>query len=234
MSDLFRPFFTYYGSKWRAAPRYPFPMHDTIVEPFAGAAGYSIRHANKKVILVEKNAKMASVWRYLIKATSAEILSLPLIKPGQSVDDLNISQEARILIGLNCNKGAASPSKRLSKWANGKPNEFWGEKFRQRVAQNVERIKHWTLIESDYSNAPKINATWFIDPPYNNKAGSYYPTQVEDYQSLATWCKSRQGQVMVCENEGADWLPFEPFLAIKANNSKNGGKISMEAIWQNK
>jgi len=103
MSDLFRPSFTYYGSRWRAAPRYPFPRRGTIVEPFAGAAGYSIRHANKKVILVEKNAKMACVWRYLIKATSAEILALPLIEPGQSVDDLNISQEARILIGLNCN-----------------------------------------------------------------------------------------------------------------------------------
>ena len=38
---------------------------------------------------------------------------------------------------------------------------------------------------------------------------------------------------MVCENEGADWLPFTPFMAIKANNSKNGGKISMEAIWTN-
>ena len=208
-------------------------MHDTIVEPFAGAAGYSIRYSHKNVILIEKNQKMAAVWKYLIKVTSKEILELPLIEINQSVDELNVCPEARILIGLNCNKGAAAPSKRLSKWANGKPNEFWGEKFRERVAQNVERIKHWTLIESDYSNAPDINATWFIDPPYNNKAGSYYPTQVDDYKALGEWCKSRQGQVMVCENEGADWLPFEPYLAIKANNSKNGGKISMEALWTN-
>jgi len=183
---------------------------------------------------VEKNAKMASVWRYLIKATAKEILALPLIEYGQSVDDLKVNQEARILIGLNCNNGAASPSKRLSSWSKDNPNGFWGEKYRQRVAQNVERIKHWMIIESDYSNAPDIEATWFIDPPYNNKAGSYYPTQVDDYQALADWCKSCQGQVMVCENEGADWLPFKPFMAVQANNSKNGGKISMEAIWTNK
>lgn len=231
--NLFRPFFTYYGGKWRSALRYPHPVHDTIIEPFAGAAGYSIRYYHKKVILIEKNQKMAAVWKYLIKVTSKEISELPLIEAGQSVDELNICQEARLLIGLNCNKGAAAPSKRLSKWATGKPNEFWGEKFRKRVAQNVERIKHWTLIEGDYSNAPDINATWFIDPPYNNKAGSYYPTQVDDYKALGEWCKSRNGQVMVCENEGADWLPFEPYLAIKANNSKNGGKISMEALWTN-
>lgn len=234
MSDLFRPFFLYYGGKWRAAPYYPSPTHETIIEPFAGAAGYSIRHAHKKIIIIEKNPKMAAVWRYLIKATSAEILGLPLLAHGQSVDDLSISQEARFLIGLNCNNGAAAPNKTLSKWASEKPNSFWGEKFRQRVAKNVERIKHWTIIESDYSNAPDIEATWFIDPPYNNKAGSYYPTQVGDYQVLGTWCKSRKGQVMVCENDGAEWLPFKPFRAIQANNSKNGGKISMEAIWTNK
>jgi hypothetical protein len=33
-----RPFWRYYGGKWRAAPRYPRPTHDTIIEPFAGAA----------------------------------------------------------------------------------------------------------------------------------------------------------------------------------------------------
>ena len=40
-----RPFFCYYGGKWRAAPKYPPPEHDTIVEPFAGAAGYATRYA---------------------------------------------------------------------------------------------------------------------------------------------------------------------------------------------
>jgi len=34
---MLKPFWQYYGGKWRAAPHYPKPRHDTIVEPFAGA-----------------------------------------------------------------------------------------------------------------------------------------------------------------------------------------------------
>ncbi len=59
-----------------------------------------------------------------------------------------------------------------------------------------------------------------------NKHGASFAT-------LAEWCRTRIGQVMVCENEGATWLPFEPFLAIKGNESRHGGKVSREAIWTN-
>ena len=62
------------------------------------------------------------------------------------------------------------------------------------------------------------------DRPYHPRA---------DYEALADWCRSRRGQVIVCENVGADWLPFEPFITIKANESKSGGKVSREAIWTN-
>lgn len=43
-----KPFFTFYGGKWRAAPHYAPPEFATIVEPFAGAAGYSVRHHTKR------------------------------------------------------------------------------------------------------------------------------------------------------------------------------------------
>jgi len=46
-----RPFWRYYGGKFRAAPRYPTPTHKTIVEPFAGAAGYSLRVDDLRVHL---------------------------------------------------------------------------------------------------------------------------------------------------------------------------------------
>jgi hypothetical protein len=36
-----KPFFNYYGGKWRVARRYAPPEHDLIIEPFAGAAGYA-------------------------------------------------------------------------------------------------------------------------------------------------------------------------------------------------
>lgn len=38
---------------------------------------------------------------------------------------------------------------------------------------------------------------------------------------------------MVCENEGADWLPFRPFIVIKSTEGKNGKAKSREAIWEN-
>ena len=68
------PFWRYYGGKNRAAKWYPAPEHDTIVEPFAGAAGYSCRYSDRKVILIDKSPIIAGMWRYLIKASPAEIL----------------------------------------------------------------------------------------------------------------------------------------------------------------
>jgi hypothetical protein len=229
-----RPFWAYYGGKWRAAPRYPRPIYETIIEPFAGAAGYALRYPERKVILVEKNAKVAAVWRYLLRVTSSEVRALPLLGDGQTVDDLSVCEEARYLIGFWLNKGAASPCKSPSAWmrAGTHASSFWGPQVRERVAAQVDHIRHWRLIEGDYTDAPDVEATWFIDPPYI-EAGKLYPTKVASFAALAEWCRTRTGQVMVCENEGATWLPFQPFLAIKGNQSHHGGKVSREALWTN-
>jgi hypothetical protein len=227
-----RPFFTYFGGKWRAARSYPDPLCSTIVEPFAGAAGYSMRHAARRVILIDLDPVVAGVWRYLIAASASEIRSLPLLDAGQSVDDLNIHDEARWLVGFWCNKGSAQPRKTISAWGRDPrySDQFWGEKIRERVAGQVDRIRHWQVIEGDYTRAPDIRACWFIDPPYQ-VAGKNYKVQISDYSALGEWCRSRQGQVTVCESSGADWLPFRDFLTIKANESAHGGKVSREAIW---
>jgi site-specific DNA-adenine methylase len=47
-----RPFFPYYGSKWRAARAYPPPLHRQIVEPFAGSAGYALRYRSREAVYV--------------------------------------------------------------------------------------------------------------------------------------------------------------------------------------
>ena len=85
---------------------------------------------------------------------------------------------------------------------------------RQRIALQVDRIKHWQVIEGDYTTAPDIEATWHIDPPYNNKPGKYYPYQPDSFADLGQWCTTRKGLVMVCENDGAEWLPFKPLRTI--------------------
>jgi len=236
MSDTVWPLFSFYGGKWRAGKRYPQPLHDTIVEPFAGSAGYSMRHAGRRVILVERDPAVVGTWRWLLEATPSEILSLPDLAPGQTVDDLSLCQEARWFIGWWLNKGAASPCKSPSSWMRSgiRPNSYWGRAVRERVARDVEHARHWQIIEGDYRDAPDIEATWFIDPPYSGAAGRLYRHGKDlDYSALAAWCRQRQGQAIVCENVGADWLPFRPFSTIKSNPSRRGRGYSAEAIWTN-
>jgi hypothetical protein len=36
MTSRLRPFFSFYGGKWRIARHYPTPKYDIIIEPFAG------------------------------------------------------------------------------------------------------------------------------------------------------------------------------------------------------
>ena len=232
-----RPFWRYYGGKNRAAPRYPAPQHGTIVEPFAGAAGYSCLHFRRKVLLIDASEEVAGVWRYLIKVSAKEVLALPDIPDGGTVDDVPACQEARWLMGFWCNSGTSSPRKSPSvravqdgqtatNWSG------WGWRVRQRIAQQVDAIRHWQVFCGDYRQAPDIEATWHIDPPYNNRAGARYPKQPDDFHELSRWCETRQGQVMVCENAGATWLPFKPFATLHSN-SRHTSQRSVEVLWTN-
>ena len=112
-----RPFFGFYGGKWRDARKhYPAPEYNTIVEPFAGSAGYAVRYADRKVILGEKDAVIFGVWDYLIHVSAHDILAIPDLVPGQTVTDLPICQEARWLVGFWLNRGASRPRTGPSAW----------------------------------------------------------------------------------------------------------------------
>jgi hypothetical protein len=228
-------FFLYFGAKHGLAPRYPPPRHQTIVEPFAGSAGYSLRHHWLKVVLVEKDPAIAGIWRYLIGASAREILALPDLPRGATVDDLGVSDDARWLIRHWLNKGAGV-SRRLSPRALDAPDQFWSRTIRARIASQLPRIRHWQIIEGDYSQAPDVDATWFVDPPYEVAGVRYRCSSNDiDFPALATWCRSRRGQVMVCEQEGASWLPFSAFRVAPAIRAHVGEElaISREAIWTN-
>lgn len=229
-----KPFWRYYGGKWRAAPRYPKPRHRTIIEPFAGAAGYALRYPDRDVVLVEKYEVIAEMWRYLVAANENEIRRIPEV---QHVDDLPswVPQAARWLVGFRMNSATTAPRKQLSAGgkrlaAMGRRFEGWTSATRDIVASQVGRIKHWRVIEGDYTCAPNVEATWFVDPPYNNRAGSYYVHSEVDYAALGAWCRSRPGQVIACENAGADWLDFRSFAVLKPGVNGNG---SHEVIWTN-
>lgn len=229
-----KPFFTYYGGKFRSAPHYPVPKKRSIVEPFAGSAGYSLRYPDREITLCDVDGNIVLTWQYLIGVSPNEILSLPDLLPGQSVGDLPICQEAKILIGWWLNKGAASPCKTPSSWMRSgtHPNSFWGDAVRQRIAGQVEHIRHWQIIQCSYHECSDRDATWFVDPPYIEAGRLYrFGSSKIDYDQLGQWCKNRIGQVIVCENEGAEWLPFRPFIETKSNPSSRGKASSREAIW---
>lgn len=237
-TDL-RPFFSYYGGKYRAAPKYPKPEHSTIVEPFAGSAGYAMRYPDRDVWLYDVNEKVIGTWQYLIKVSPEEILSLPDLDSDQTVHDLPLHQEARWLIGWWLNKGMTAPCNRPSQWMRnplpGRAETYWGPGARQRIARQLDRIRHWNAEVASYAEIPDRSATWFIDPPYVGAPGRRYTfgNKTIDYADLADWCRSRSGQVMVCENDGADWLPFRHFMAAKATAGKGRTGVSVEVIWTN-
>lgn len=212
------PFFTYYGGKHRATKFYPRPVKNRIIEPFAGSAGYSLNYPDHEVILLDKDPVIVSTWRYLIDATEEEILSLPDLNIDQTVDDLDIPEGAKYLIGWWLNKGSAQPKKRPSTFAALYPEggPYWGNRVRNRIASQLPFIRHWVIEQGSYESlSANIEATWFIDPPYI-EAGKHYRhgSSGIDYEQLSEWCRSRSGQVIVCEADGASWLPFRPLIEI--------------------
>lgn len=232
-----RPFFSYFGGKWRIAPKYPAPRYDLIIEPFAGSAGYALRHFERNVLLVDAYAPVVETWRYLITADPNEIIALPDLKHGQSVDDLDVPQGARYLIGWWLNAGNTTPCKTLGAWARQYAEGsqlFWGPRCRARIADQVPFIRHWRVEQGSFADIPDIEATWFVDPPYQVRGTSYPKSAREiDFDALGRWCQARRGQAMVCENEGAAWLPFAPFVAAKATHGKHRTGRSAEVLWTN-
>lgn len=88
------------------------------------------------------------------------------------------------------------------------------------------------MIEGDYTAAPEGRATWFVDPPYQGAGLHYrYGSRGLDFEALGAWCATRTGRVIVCENVGAAWGPFEPFRDAKGMEGPRGGKVSREALW---
>lgn len=226
-----RPFWRYYGGKWRNTPHYPAPLHDTIIEPFAGAAGYSTRYHRLNVILIDKSPIIAGIWRYLINVKPEEVLAIPDIPEGGTVDDLPCCQEAKWLAGFWCNNATVNPCKTNSKWARDFPEKAgWSHPVRKIISKQVPSIRHWRIIEGDYTDAPDIEATWMIDPPYSTKAGSYYQYQPGSFQDLGKWSETRKGQVIVCEQEGATWLPFQPLGTFRSAPG-NRPERSNEVVW---
>ena len=213
--------FYYYGRKKQIAKYYPEPNCATIIEPFAGAASYSLYGENwrKRVILVEKDPRVAGLWQWLIEeATVSDIRKMPDLKTGDySSDFLHIIHAATKM---------AFKFKRIKVTPVLERN--W-EISKRIFENNLFKIKHWKIICGDYSEAPDIEATWFIDPPYKGDSGMGYGygSNLIDYDKLAIWAKKRKGEIIFCEGEEGDYLPFKPLILLKGV----AGKTNLEKIF---
>lgn len=217
-----RPMFPYYGSKWGIARRYQAPAHDLVVEPFAGGAGYSTFYRARKALLIDKDPVIAGLWTYLTKVSPAEILALPeLPEAGDSVDDHDLPQEAKWLIGFWLNRGSSTPKKTRTAYSTrgdrGQLN--WGARAKQRIAAQLPLVREWEVREGDYREVADVEATWFVDPPYQDK-GQFYRIPFEGFEELGEWTRSRRGLVIACEGPGASWLPFRTMGSFKSTTGK--------------
>jgi site-specific DNA-adenine methylase len=211
--------FYYYGRKQKIFKYYPEPKHDTIIEPFAGSAAYSMNYHTKKVILVEKDVRIANLWSYLIGVEPSEILTLPILQKGQSLNDPEfegLSDNQKSLIGFFLNPGSSQPKKSPGKFC------AWTEDNRKKLSIDVTKVKHWTIINGDYQEIENQEATWYIDPPYQGNGGQYYRhgNNGFDYDQLRNWVLDRNGQIIVCENSEADWMDFRPLVDIQGQKHK--------------
>lgn len=221
-----RPFFGFYGGKWRDALwRFPPPEHSTLVEPFAGSAGYALRYPDRQVVLCDVDPVIAGVWRYLIDVSAEEIRALPDLAEGETTDDLRVAEEARWLIGFWLNRGVERPRRSPSKWMREgiRPGSFWGPRVRETIASQLEAIRHWQVTCCSYEQAPVGGAaTWLIDPPYQGAGQHYcYGSSSIDYGHLADWVVRLPGQVIVCEQAGASWLAFDD-APIEVKTTRRG------------
>lgn len=213
--------FYYYGRKKQISRHYPSPEHNSIVEPFAGSAAYSLRADNwkKEVILIEKDKQVCEVWNWLKdEATPEKINNLPNLKSGEkSSEFLHIIHAA---------------TKQAFKYKTIKVTPVlernW-EISKRIMSSSLYKIKHWSIQNSDFSEAPNIKATWFIDPPYKGQPGMGYRHNSDEinYELLAKWILGRKGQLICCEGENGDYLPFKQLLTMPGV----AGKKNLEKIY---
>jgi site-specific DNA-adenine methylase len=226
--------FAYYGSKHGLSRYYPKPWGGVIIEPFAGAAGYSCRWAtpHDKVILTDAAPEVIALWHELRDGgiPFLDHLESQLV-PGERVTHPILSMIAGGTVGRM--KGTVQTK------VTGYVIDHWPA-IRRRMERVLPLMQNWDITCDTYDSIPNQRGTWFIDPPYQqrdgHRAGSRYLLKHNtiDYEALADWCRSRKGQVIVCEQGTADWLPFRPLRRQRANQQKGTAttsQVRMELMW---
>ncbi len=231
------PLFKWFGSKWLSAKKLPAPTYDQIVEPFAGGAGYSLRHAEHQVLICESDPHIYALWCWLISgATEAQIREIPLgVLEGTDIRTLGLSEGQQLLLKSWQRTNNVGNCWTISPWGN-KPGQ-WTANTRARVASEFGAIGHWKVRDNGVLALQEPQeATWFVDPPY--QYNYQYRQSPVDYVALAAMVRGQRGQRIVCEavcpKTGAvpEWLPFVPWGSrITSRRKATNNHHSKELLW---
>jgi len=217
--------FSYYGSKSKIVDYYPPPKHNKIIEPFCGSARYALKYWQKDVLIMDKSENLIKVWKWLQQCSKQDILGLPKLTTGLDIRKIELSEIERTFLSYLVASGR--PSNIVTKFMD---YDNGNKKVYKRIADSLELIRHWEIKLGSYTELENEEATWFIDPPYMYGGEHYKESNKSiDFNKLAEWCKTRNGQTIVCENMKADWLPFKPLKKIQGACQTN----TIEAIWSN-
>jgi hypothetical protein len=234
MSKITGPLFKWFGSKWLASKHYPAPQHDVIFEPYAGSAGYSLRHHEKQVTIWDENSNLTALWWWLIKyAKSADVLEIPVGVPeGTDIASLGLSTGQSLLLKHWQRTNNVGTCSTISPWGN-KPGQ-WTENTRSRVAEELHGVKHWEVRRI----APDRPGTYFVDPPY--LYNYRYGFKEFDHAALVQRISEipSPSQIIVCEamcpktQRVPDYLPFTPFgLRVTSRRKKTENHHSKEYLY---
>lgn len=230
-----RPFFSYYGAKWTGAKHYGPPRRGLVIEPFAGSACYSTRWGAANVRLYDVSPDICDLWDFLIHCSERDIASIPdQLDNDEALHRLD--RGPRLLLGFWIAKGRAEPSNVLSPWyftyRNATDCRVWGAAVKRRIITQKPLIAGWSIDCLSWEKIPVTEAHWHIDPPYSCAAGRRYPHDAVDFDALGRWARCLPGAVDVCENTGADWLPFSPLYEVVTSRGRRNGARSQEAVWR--
>ena len=211
--------FYYFGRKWALAARYPRPAHELVVEPFAGSMSYSLFHRPTRALGLDADPNVVDAWHHATSRTRASLAAHPLPDVGARITD-----RWQMMAASSHGTAVATSALVTDRLRRDLRNQA---SFAARHVDYARRAIDYQL--GHYRDAPDVEATWFIDPPYQHVLRGYTRADL-DFEELGAWCRTRRGLVIVCEQLGADWLPFEPLASIVGTTNK----ATTEAVWVNR